>query len=126
MEKTIQIGEKAVRLKATASFALKYRRQFGEEPIRAFMGLLEFLPELSEGNHAALLGRFDSERTLQVIWAMASNADDSLPPLEEWLDSFEDGFPVLEVLPEVINLLLATSYATVESKKKHPAPTKRK
>lgn len=109
MEKTIKIAGKEVKLKATASFGLKYKAQFG----RDIMGDLMMVGTSSAtGDYS----NFDSEAVYQLTWCMAKNADDDIPELAEWLDSF-DYFPIIDVYSDIEDLLMAT-ITTPKSKAK--------
>ena len=46
MEKTILISGKEVRLKNTGSFALRYKEQFGKNPISEIMGMIEVFKDM--------------------------------------------------------------------------------
>ena len=39
-----------------------------------------------------------------IIWALAKTADDTIPPPQEWLDTF-DTFPIFQIFGEVKELL---------------------
>lgn len=53
--------------------------------------------------------------TLDVIWALAKNADDEIPEPPEWYDSFEK-FEDAEVIPEVMQKLIGRMIGTKKLK----------
>ncbi len=101
MEKQIYIGGKEVALKTTGATLLRYKIQFGKDLLIELMKLEKcydgqsFNPE-----------QLDIELFYNITWLMAKTADSSLKPPVEWLDEF-DSFPVLEILPEVMEMLAA-------------------
>lgn len=44
---------------------------------------------------------------LNIIWAMAKNADDSIPAPFEWANQFEN-FPLDQIVPEVLDAVINT------------------
>lgn len=98
-EKIITIGEKEVAFKITGSTPLMYLSAFGTDFLSDFMKVSR---ELSSEE-----GLKDSMPIYRMAWIMAKKADAELPQLEDWLDEFEDGFPIFEVLEEVIPLVQA-------------------
>jgi len=109
MKKIINIGEKVVAFKATASTPLRYREKFGEDVFRDISKLV------AAGNGA--LGSGELEIFLRIAYIMAKQADDSIPDdPEEWLDQF-DIMPILEILPELMELW-GLNVQTIEKPKK--------
>lgn len=47
---------------------------------------------------------------------MAKTADDSIPPIEKWLDDF-DMFSIYQILPQLSDLMLANFNSGDEQKK---------
>lgn len=60
----------------------------------------------------------------QMAWIMAKKADAELPQLMDWLDEFEDGFPIFEVLEEVVPLVQANMESRNEKVKVSQAKKK--
>jgi hypothetical protein len=96
MEKIIKIDGKDVRLKSSAALPLRYKAQFGRD---LFADM-----ERKEGDP------INSEAFFNVIWALAKCADDSIPPVVEWVEQFEE-FPVFKIFNEA-NELIALSMGT--------------
>lgn len=125
MEKTIIIDGKAVRLKATASFAIRYKQQFGVDLLTKLIPMIAVFEnvdkEIEMGDAIKLL--VDNGNLLELndlynlVWVLAKTADPSIPEPIEWLDEFSV-FPLADILQEAIDLVLPTLISTKESKKK--------
>lgn len=94
----VRIGEKTIRVRATALALLYYRQEFKSD----FIGDLTKLQYVEND-----VSQFDSMVCLQITWAMAKadNYGKPFPPFETWLaelDSidFGDGGFLLAVLEE--------------------------
>lgn len=129
MEKIINIGNKEVKLSNNVAWTMEYRDQFGKDIVPAMMPLLASLMEglssvvsESDGTITAvsiadavqgrsmeiLLPLFQVEFVdiiINVTWAMAKAADESIEPPKRWVRQFED-FPLDVVIPEVGELVL--------------------
>ncbi len=129
MEKIINIGNKEVKLSNNVAWTMEYRDQFGKDIVPAMMPLLASLMEglssvvsESDGTITAnsiadavqgrsmeiLLPLFQVEFVdiiINVTWAMAKAADESIEPPKRWVRQFE-GFPLDVVIPEVGELVL--------------------
>lgn len=134
MEKTITIDNKEVRLKASASFALRYKAQFNKDILKTLLPLVDkLLPlfqqlngqeldikTLNEGQLRMVLdacSMVEMEDIYNVIWTLAKTADKDIPEPILWLDDF-DKFPLTDILPVAGELLLPSLFSTKESKKK--------
>lgn len=63
-----------------------------------------FDPDVTNEIFTSLYG-LELTTFLQVVWAMAKNADDSVPlSADAWLKSF-DSFPLDAVIPQTVNLI---------------------
>lgn len=130
MEKTIKIGEKDVRLSNNIGWALIYRDQFGRDIIPTIMPMLaglldmlggllrngktdsltmEDLAELMDGdelmNAYVHLSGLEFADFINITWALAKCADDSIPEPTMWVRQFEE-FPVDVIGPAVFSLVL--------------------
>lgn len=128
MEKTIKIGKQDVKLSNNVSWALEYKDQFGtdvvQEHIPVMASLMEAIagavPENGEIDVAKILSSFEG-RAMEILiplmqtefltiiinmtWAMAKAADDSIEPPRQWLKQF-DSFPVDTIAPAVYDLAM--------------------
>lgn len=130
MEKTIKIGEIDVKLSNNIGWAMAYRNQFdhdilpvimpllasGVDVIRALLdhvgeskeiGIADLL-EIMEGEEfmSALIhmSGFESVEVINITWALAKCADESIEAPERWVRQF-DVFPLDEILPEVLKMI---------------------
>lgn len=115
MEKIIKIDGKDIKFKSTGAYLYKYKAQFGRDAIQDMFKVSEaFDPdtkEVKEGKTMDLLVFYD------MVWALAKAADPSIPPPEEWLDTFEE-FPLADHLGEWMEMIQSSFKSTVKSKKK--------
>ena len=119
MERTIQIGDREVRFKATGATMRIYRQAFQRD-------ILKDMEELSK---AHLSGESMTAEALimfeNIAYVMAKQADPDIPDNpDDWLDQF-DMFSVYEVLPQIIELWGINNLSISESKKKAKRPTAR-
>ena len=127
MESIIKIGDKDVRVNNRAGWTMTYRDQFGRDIVPTLMPLfagaldvvsgliketgkidsVEFEDILAVADGDALinafihLSGFEFVEILYITWAMAKEADSSIPEPKTWIRSFEV-FPIDEVVPEVV------------------------
>lgn len=130
MEKTVQIGNKEVRLNNNIGWAIDYRDQFGQDIIPTLLpmvaaaldlikGLLEEVEDTNNLEWRDILRLIDGDTLfdalihlgglefrdfINITWAMAKCADDSIPEPRTWVKEFEV-FPVDELAPTVFDLI---------------------
>ena len=130
MEKTIKIGKQSVRLNNNISWAIAYRDQFGRDIIPTLMPMLASALDIVSGlinetgktedfelvdfakladgdallNAMIHLGSIEFIDLINITWALAQCADDSIPDPKEWTSQF-DTFPVDIIAPEVFSLI---------------------
>lgn len=129
MEKIIKIGDKEVRLNNNVAWTMEYRDQFGKDIVPALIPLLATFTEgiasvvaESDGQITAkniaeavqgrtteiLLPLFQVQFVdiiINVTWAMAKAADESIKPPKQWVREF-DRFPLDEIIPAVYKLAM--------------------
>lgn len=128
MESIIKIGEKEVKVNNRAGWTITYRDQFGHDIVPTLMPLFAGALDVVSGlvkqtgkdnaeitdilaiadgdaliNAFIHLSGFEFVEILNITWAMAKEADDTIPEPKTWIRSFEE-FPVDVVVPEVIKL----------------------
>ena len=126
MEKTISVGGRDVRMRASALIPRLYRYKFGRDMI-ADMRKLEKdfkkatnLPEdaTEEEIKDAELSVLDLTIFENVAWLMIKNAGEDIPATpDEWLDTIDGVFSVYEVLPQILEMWeanLATTSAPIK------------
>lgn len=141
MIKDIKIDSKnKITVNSGAGWYLIYRSQFGHDILPDLMPIVEALIE----GAAAILNK-DSENislqsvaqavddgdlysaistisglevvtVLNITWAMAKNADNSIPAPEAWINQFEN-FPLDLIVPEVLKMAIKGSVSTKNAKR---------
>ena len=132
MEKIINIGDKEVKLSNNVAWTMEYRDQFNKDVMEAMMPIITTLIETvttiinesgSDGEIStkdiseALQGRaFEitlplmqlglNDSVVNVVWAMAKAADETIAPPKQWVRQFET-FPLDEIVPEVGQMILS-------------------
>ncbi|QNO14922.1 hypothetical protein HYG86_09120 [Alkalicella caledoniensis] len=115
MEKILTIDGRQVKFKSTGAFLLKYKAQFKRDALKDMLKLLEVYDE--ETKQVKDMDVLDLELFYNITWSLAKCADPTLPPAIDWLDTFSE-FPLMDVIPEIIDLVLSCISSTVDSKKK--------
>lgn len=126
MKKEIKIGESTIELNSSAGWFYDYREQFGHDIMPDLLpileGLLGTLAELTDGEDLILtdeivgkiidaLATAEITTIFNITWAMAHNADDNIEPPRKWANKF-DTFPMDEVVPELVTLVLKSSVSS--------------
>lgn len=114
MEKVLDIGGKEIKMKSTAGTMMRYRNNFNRDFIKDLVKLQGKLNEKLETG--AEFEAIDLDLFEKIAWCMAKTADNSIPEIETWLDQFET-FDIMQVLPEIMNLLVA-NMEQINGKKK--------
>ena len=114
MEKILTIDGRQVRFKSTGAFLLRYKAQFGRDALRDIFKLQD---AVDSKNRIKNIDALDLEVFYNLVWTLAKTADPSIPPPLEWLDEFSE-FPLMDIIPEIIDLIFSSLGATVEPKKK--------
>lgn len=118
MEKTIRVGERDVKFKATGATMRIYRQTF-QRDILADMG------ELTKAQGTGSLSADALMMFENIAYVMAKQADPDIPESpDEWLEGF-DMFSIYTVLPQLIELWGINNISLSDSKKKAKRPTAR-
>ena len=119
MERTITIGDREVKFKATGATMRIYRQTFQRDILKDMESLTKAHTD-NESLSAEALMIFEN-----IAYIMAKQADPEIPDdPDEWLDQFEM-FSIYEVLPQIIDLWGINKLSISESKKKAKRPTAR-
>lgn len=131
MEKTIQIGDKDIKLSNNIGWAFAYRDQFGHDIIPTLMPMLGSMIDLFAGMIEATgktdtltmedLGAIASSDAMaealiklsglefiefiNITWALAKAADDNIDEPRIWVKQF-DTFPVDTIAPALFDLVI--------------------
>ena len=114
MEKILTIDGRQVRFKSTGAFLLRYKAQFGRD---ALQDILRIQSAIDNKGRIKNIDTLDLEVFYNLIWTLAKTADPSIPPPLEWLDEFSE-FPLMDIIPEIVDMIFSCLTSTVESKKK--------
>jgi len=114
MEKILTIDGRQVKFKSTGAFLLRYKAQFGRD---ALQDILKLQGAIDNKNQIKNIGALDLEVFYNLVWTLAKTADPSIPPPLEWLDEFSE-FPLMDIIPEIVDMIFSCLTSTVESKKK--------
>lgn len=129
MEKTIKVSkDQSMKLSNNISWMFIYRNQFGKDIVPVLVPAMNAMLELygqvieaaGEGGittdvmrripvedlQSAVieLSGLEATELIQIIWAMAYAADESIEPPMDWLRQFET-FPLDVILPEAVSLI---------------------
>lgn len=122
MRSTIKIGDKKeIKINTSWNWAYIYQDYFGHDIIPDLVPLIDTFietltgllngAETDEDDLSGKLYGMEITTVTNVIWALAKNADDSIPEVREWLDGF-DRFPLDIILPEVLDKLAGSMMST--------------
>ncbi len=114
MEKILTIDGKQVPFKSSGAFLLRYKMQFGRDAVADIAKLQGVTDEKGNVKDFAAL---DLEVFYNMVWTLAKIADPTIPPPLEWLDAFGT-FPIVDILPELIDMILGNFSTSVSPKKK--------
>lgn len=115
MEKILTIDGRQVKFKSTGAYLLRYKAQFKRDAIQDIIKLSYAIDE--ETKEIKNVDALDLEVFYNLVWTLAKTADPTIPPPMEWLDTFSE-FPLMEIIPEITDLIFSSMKSTVPSKKK--------
>lgn len=114
MEKIIEIDGRKIKFKATAGLPVRYRNTFGTEYLsdlqkagltaKKLQGIAVKSKENITDEEINALSDIDISVFYRIAWTMAKTADNSIPPLLDWLDTF-DNFPIAIIIGELSELM---------------------
>lgn len=108
MEGTVKIGGHEVKMRASAATPVFYRKKFGRDCI------VDLSPFMA-GKEMADFSVFEN-----LAYIMAKRADPEGVPDDpiEWLDQFDSATAILDALPEIMAIWVASQKTTSTAKKK--------
>ena len=115
MEKIITIDGRQVKFKSTAAYLLRYRAQFNRDAIQDLYKIAGSIDK--KKNEITDISKLDLQIFYDMIWTLAKTADPTIPPPMEWLDTFSE-FPLMEIIPEITDMIFSCMKSSVPSKKK--------
>ncbi|HSW63733.1 MAG TPA: hypothetical protein VLH56_10560 [Dissulfurispiraceae bacterium] len=114
MEKILTIDGRQVAFKSTGAFMLRYKAQFARDAVQDLFKLQQAIDTNGQIADASAL---DLEVFYNLVWTLAKTADPTIPPPMEWLDTFSE-FPLIDIIPEVMDMMFSSLTVSVMSKKK--------
>ena len=116
LEKTVNISDKEVKFRSSASVPRLYRIKFKRDIFKDLSKLEKSYKDRG-GEDGSTLEIDDLEIFENVAYIMAFHADPTIPgTIDEWLEQFEM-FSIYQVLPEILELWGTNLVTDVESKK---------
>lgn len=115
MEKILNIDGRNVKFKSTGAYLLRYKAQFKRDAIQDIFKMANAIDK--ETNEITNIELLDLDIFFNLIWVLAKTADPSIDPPLEWLDTFSE-FPLMEIIPQVTDMIFGSLAPSIESKKK--------
>jgi len=115
VERILIIDGRQVKFKSTGAFLLKYKAQFRRDALQDIFRLQNAVD--IENNKLKDIEALDLEVFYNLVWTLAKTADPLIYPPEEWLDTFSE-FPLMDIIPEVIDMIFSCLSSTATFKKK--------
>lgn len=125
MIKTIEFGDKEVNFSTSFNWMVIFKSQFGEDAAKVIMPLIREMqkPEYNENDYGFLVYEvLGFTGIAEIAWALAKNADDSVPDPEAWMNELGDDYSAADIASELIPEVIASSF----SSKKSMAPKNQK
>ena len=97
MEKIINIDGREVKLKTNGAFLFRYKEQFHRDALRDLTTLAKIKEDNMEELEIVVFYNF--------FWTMARAANPEIPPLKEYLETFDE-FPILDILPDIVEMAM--------------------
>lgn len=115
MEKIVLIGDKEMRMRATALIPRLYRHKFGRDLIADMNQLQNAFKDAGENGFDVMdLTIFEN-----VAWLMLKQGGEEVGnDPDEWLDSIDGVFSIYQVLPSIMELWTANLHQTSSPAKK--------
>ena len=127
MERTVNIGGKEVKMRASALIPRLYRFKFGRDMISDMRQLQKsYLKAISLPKDASDEERQDAQLSVldltifeNTAWLMIKHANENVPDdPDEWLDSIDGVFSIYEIMPTILELWNANQVTTSVPRKK--------
>jgi hypothetical protein len=113
MIKTLRFGEKDVQFSTSFAWALRYKAQFGNDPVKILIPALKKLQNTAEEDQAyAVYEELGVVGAAQIAWAMAQLVDRSIPDFDTWVASFGDDFDTLAIVQELLPAAIESCFSS--------------
>ena len=127
MERTVNVGGKEVKMRASALIPRLYRFKFGRDMIADMRQLQKaYLKAVSLPKDATEEERQDAQLSIldltifeNTAWLMIKHANEDVPDTPDaWLDTIDGVFSVYEIMPTILELWNANQVTTSVPRKK--------
>lgn len=123
MEKTVEIGGRKYRMRASALIPRLYRAQFGRDLVADMrqlqQGFLKAAQQKEDGADGSSISAMDLTIFENVTWTLIRNAGEDIPDTpDEWLDTIDGILSIYKVLPQVFAIWNGNQNTTSNPKKK--------
>lgn len=108
---TIQIDGREVPFKSSGGVPKRYMMQFQRDLLKDVLGMGIAEIDLTNATESTQIewirDNINFDMFYDIAWVYAKTADPSIPEPLAWLESFDE-FPIMEILPELQELLTKT------------------
>lgn len=118
MIKTIEFGDKKVTFSTSFNWMIIFKNQFGEDAAKTIMPLIRAMqkPEYTENDYGYLVYEtLGFTGIAEIAWALAKNADNSVPDPEAWMESLGDNYSASDVAVGLIPEVVESSFTSKKS-----------
>lgn len=127
MKRTFKFNDKTeIELSNAVGWTMEYREQFGHDIVPDLLpvlsAVLSIVKEIGvETDVKEVMRKVDGEVIqnalinlaglqfvdfINLIWAMAKDADETIPTPKKWVKQFDDGFFLDKLAPEIFNFIM--------------------
>jgi hypothetical protein len=117
MQRTININGRECAFKSSGALPRIYRNQFGRD-------IFQDVVQLEGINKDTVYETGTMEILENIFYAMAKHADDTVPPIEEWLEGFET-FDLIAATKDILEIWKADIKTKSRAKKKSSQSTEK-
>jgi len=122
VEKTIEIGGRKYRMRASALIPRLYRAQFGRDLVADMrqlqQGFMRAAQTTENDGAGSNLSAMDLTIFENVAWTLIRNAGEDIPDTpDEWLDSIDGILSIYKILPQILALWNGNQQTTSTAKK---------
>lgn len=113
MEKVIEINGQKVNFKTHGAIPVLYAQQYGKDFFSTIMRMEEMI-----NSNGSVGGDLMPIYELAHLFARTADKENVPVDIVEWLETFEDGFPIVEVFAELQDLIISNMQSLKKKSKK--------
>ena len=107
MEKTLTINGIETKFNLSFSWAFIYQRQFGSDPMPLISKAASIMSVTTKKTDPVeqtmkCMDALGLVGIIDIAWALAKNADKSIPEPEKWVQQFGDDFSPIDIVSDLI------------------------